>query len=188
MARNRSTLLIAIGAAVFVLGTGMAFLVVHKDNHTAKVNTTSASASSAAPAAVSPRPALAAATANAPAPVTIPDGMEAIAVQVPFVQGVAGYAHAGDTVNVFAIVKSGQPGTPLKAPMTRLILSNVKVISETGPAPGADAGNATYLLALTSSQAEQIVYFTAFESLYLDLTRKGAPPAVTAGRTPANAL
>jgi hypothetical protein len=89
---------------------------------------------------------------------------------------------------VFAIVKTGSSGTPLKAPMARLILSNVKVISETGPAAGADAGNATYLLALTTAQAEQVIYFTTFEALYLDLTRKGAPPAVTTGRTPANAL
>jgi Flp pilus assembly protein CpaB len=134
------------------------------------------------------RPALAAATANAPAPISIPDGMEAVAVQLGHVPGVAGYAHAGDTVNVFAIVKTGSSGTPLKAPMARLILSNVKVISETGPAAGADAGNATYLLALTTAQAEQVIYFTTFEALYLDLTRKGAPPAVTTGRTPANAL
>jgi Flp pilus assembly protein CpaB len=186
MARNRSTLLIAIGAAVFVLGTGMAFLVVHSDKKSGTVKTTQASASTPAPAVE--HPALAAATANAPAPVSIPDGMEAVAVQVPFVQGVAGYAHAGDTVNVFAVVKTGQSGTPLKPPMAKLILSNVKVISETGPAAGADAGNATYLLALTSAQAEQIIYFSSFEALYLDLTRKGAAPAVTTGRTPTNAL
>ena len=187
MARNRSTMLIAIGVAVFVLGTGMAFLVVHGDKKNNKASATSASASSPAPVAAE-HPALAAATANAPAPVNIPDGMEAVAVQVPFVPGVAGYVHAGDTVNVFAVVKNGQSGTPLRPPMARLILTNVKVISETGPAAGADAGNATYLLALTSSQAEQVIYFTSFESLYLDLTRKGAPPAVTTGRTPTNAL
>lgn len=187
MARNRSTLLIAIGAAVFVLGTGMAFLVVHSDKKSGTVATTHASASSPAPAVVD-HPALAAATANAPAPVSIPDGMEAVAVQVPFVQGVAGYAHAGDTVNVFAVVKTGVSGTPLKTPMTKLILSNVKVISETGPLAGADAGNATYLLAVTTTQAEQLMYFSSFEALYLDLTRKGAPPAVTTGRTPTNAL
>lgn len=187
MARNRSTLLIAIGAAVFVLGTGMAFLMVHSDKKSPSAATTRASASTPVTAAVD-HPALAAATANAPAPVSIPDGMEAVAVQVPFVPGVAGYVHAGDTVNVFAVVKNGQSGTPLKPPMARLILSNVKVISETGPAAGADAGNATYLLALNTAQAEQVIYFTSFESLYLDLTRKGAPAVSTTGRTPANAL
>jgi Flp pilus assembly protein CpaB len=181
MARNRSTILIAIGAAVFVLGSTMAFLLVRKDK-----------ASSPPPAATATVPAkasLTAATATAPTPaVSIPDGMEAIAVQLPFVPGGGGYVHAGDDVNIFGIFKTDQPASAPKAPLAKLALSNVKVLSVTSPAPGVDNGAATYLLAVTSSQAEQLAYLTTFQSLYMTLTRKGAPLASTPGHNVANAL
>ena len=185
MARNRSTVLIAVGVAVFVLGTSMAFLLVHgnKKSSSSKANTTAAQTQ--LPAHTN----LAAAAATTPATtLDIPDGMEAVAVQLTFVPGVAGYVHNGDNVNIYGVFKADQPAGGPKVPAVKLALSNVKVLSVTSPAPGADNGAATYLLALTPPQAEQVMYLASLQSLYMSLTRKGAPPASTPGHNISNAL
>jgi hypothetical protein len=186
MARNRSTMLIAVGVAVFVLGSSMAFLLVHSNKKSpSKVSTTAASQTASLPAHTN----LAAAQATTPATsIEIPDGMEAVAVQLTFVPGVAGYVHNGDNVNIYGVFKADQPAGSPKVPAVKLALSNVKVLSVTGPAPGADNGAATYLLALAPSQAEQVMYLASFQSLYMSLTRKGAPAVSTPGHNIGNAL
>jgi hypothetical protein len=64
-----------------------------------------------------------------------------------------------------------------------LIRPGVQALAVSGPAPGADAGNVTYLLALDAAQAEQVVFFAKFESLWLTLAPKGQPKPQTPGRT-----
>ena len=187
MARNRSTILIAVGVAVFVLGSSMAFLLVHSDkkSSSSKVSTAAASQTASLPAHTS----LAAAQATTPATaIDIPAGMEAVAVQLTYVPGGAGYVHNGDNVNIYGVFKTDQPAGGPKVPAVKLALSNVKVLSVTGPAPGADNGAATYLLALTPTQAEQVMYLASFQSLYMSLTRKGAPAVSTPGHNIGNAL
>jgi len=119
---------------------------------------------------------------------TIPEGFEAVAVQLEFVPGVAGYVSAGDRINLFGTVAGTR---------AELVLTNVEVLdvdltipprrgSATDPDTGtsatrASAGAVTYLLALRADDVEKVVYLTEFESLYASLVGDEAPPA---GPTP----
>jgi len=118
----------------------------------------------------------------------IPEGFEAVAVQLDFVPGVAGYVSAGDHINLFGTVGGSR---------AELVLTNVEVLdvdlsipprrgSSTDPDTGtsatrASAGAVTYLLSLRADDVEKVVYLTEFESLYASLVPDDAPPA---GPTP----
>lgn len=177
MARNRSSLLIAIGAAVFVVGTALAFVGVRSHNHS-KNPTVQATAS--APTAVN--------TSNAAASTAvpsfdIPSGKMAVSIQLPTVQGVDGFVKAHDHVNLFGLVKAGSPPpkpglTP--PPAAKLILSNVEVLYVSPVVAGAP--NITFVLALNPADAEQVVYFQSFEALYMSLARSDQGVLNTAGR------
>lgn len=94
------------------------------------------------------------------------------------------------------------PNGPLDA--ARLILPNVQVLDvsqEIAPVtaqPVADNGAQTarlpgnppitYLMALPADQAEKLIYFTSYNSLYLTLLPKDQAPSSTGGRTQADAL
>lgn len=182
MARNRSTALIAVGAAVFVVGAALTFLLLRDDGNTD--GTVTAAAPQGGAAAV---PAASTGTASAPT-VTVPGGKEGVAVQVPAIAGLAGYAKVGDRVNVYGTFKDRQPNAAAKGvPATKLILADAEVLAVTGPAPGAEGGNTTYLLAVNPGAAEQVIYLASFEGIWLSLTPDGAPalPA-TSGRTSQN--
>ena len=67
--------------------------------------------------------------------VQVPAGKEAIAVDVPFVAGGAGYLAPGDLVNVYQVIPAPVQGTSggaadlaASTPRTQLLLTNVKVI------------------------------------------------------------
>ena len=122
---------------------------------------------------------------------TIPEGFEAVAVQLEFVPGVAGYVSAGDRINLFGTVAGTR---------AELVLTNVEVLdvdltipprrgSATDPDTGtsatrASAGAVTYLLALRADDVEKVVFLTEFESLYASLVGDEAPPAgPTAGQS-----
>jgi len=168
MARNRSTALIAIGAAVFVVGAALTFLVVRDDDES-KV-AASAPASSTAAATAQP------AGAAAPAAVKVPAGKEAVAVLVPTVPGLAGYAQVGDEVNVYGTFKDHQPNAAVKGPpLAKLVLSQAKVLAVTAPPPGAEGANATYLLAVNPGEAEKVIYLASFEGIWMSLSADGAP-------------
>jgi Flp pilus assembly protein CpaB len=110
-------------------------------------------------------------------------------VQVPYVAGLAGYARAGDIVNVYGNIDEKGAGSAVSPPATKLILGGVQVLAVTGPAPGADSGNTTYLLALDAAQAEQAIFFAKFQSLWLTLVPKGQPAAQpTTGHSYKNAF
>jgi Flp pilus assembly protein CpaB len=139
--------------------------------------------------------------------IDIPDGKQAVAIQVPFVEGVAGYVGAGDVVNVYAVVESaavtaanagGAAAQVTSNPrLARMMLSNVQVLDvsqevaprrvSTDPNEPRPVGRElVYLLALDPNQAEQMIFTTTYESLYLTLAEKDQPAAPTAGHTYGN--
>jgi Flp pilus assembly protein CpaB len=125
----------------------------------------------------------------------VPEGFEAIAVQIDFVPGGAGYVSAGDRVNLYGIFDTITGDLPV--PRAELLLTNVEVLdvdltipprrgtASADPAqPAAQRASSTavtYLLAVRADDAEKIVYTTEFASIYATLTADEAPPA---GPTP----
>ena len=135
----------------------------------------------------------------------IPAGHEAIAVQIDFVPGGAGYVNPGDRINLYGIYTSTVGERPV--PRAELLLTNVEVLdvdlsipprrgstaTTTDPnqptAQRASGSAVTYLLALRSDDAEKVVFTTEFASFYATLTADEAPPAgPTEGRDPENVL
>jgi len=182
MAMRRSTQMLILGLAVFVIGVGVVLVSFAGgdggSNPTAvSTTTTTIQAGTVVVNAAAP---------TAPLSFTIPEGKQAVAVQVPFVAGLAGYAKAGDTVNVYGNIEKGTI-TPAP-PATKLILPAVEVLAVTGAGPGAEAGNATYLLALDAGQAEQAIFFARYESMWLTLVPKGQAKSQTSGHSYTNAF
>jgi Flp pilus assembly protein CpaB len=186
MAMRRSSQMLILGLAIFVIGAGVVLVSFMgsgdgKDKSAASTTTTTIQAGTV----------VVGATAPGAAPITfkIPDGKQAVAVQVNNVAGIAGYAKAGDIVNVFGNIQNDKTGTNPPPTQTKLILPGVEVLAITAPAPGTETGNATYLLALDTAQAEQAIFFARFESLWLTLVPKGQPKSpATPGRTYSNAF
>ena len=182
MPKRRSTQLLLIGVAVFAIGAGVVLVAlsgsVGKETPAATVTT---STTSLAGTVVVP-PVSTATGPAAPSTFTIPDGKQAVAVQVAFVAGLAGYAQAGDVVNVYATVEKGLPAED-SAPKAKLVLPGVPVLAVTGPGPGTGDGKTTYLLALDAAQAEHAIFLSRFESLWMTLVPKGQPTASTPGRS-----
>ena len=173
--KKRSTILVAVGAGVFVVGTGLATFATRdtggSDVKAAATQTTSAVG------AVSP-----AAGAAANTSFLIPEGHQAIAVNVPFVAGLAGYAKAGDVVNVYGAYKAIPVGP--EDPVGKLVLQKVKVLAVT---PGVGGGESTYVLAAKTTDAEAIVYLTNFQKVWLTLARDDQGSLVPKGFSDANA-
>jgi hypothetical protein len=176
MGKNRSTILIAIGAAVFVVGAGLAFLAVRGNDADPSPRVQTAAVAAPKTGAVT------AAGAAAPS-FEIPEGKQALAVAVDYVRGVAGFVKAGDKVNVFGTVKPGSPPPKgLTTPVAKLVLPDVQVLSVSAPAAAA-GGPTTFVLALNPADAEQVVYFQTFEGLYLSLARSDQGVVTTPGRS-----
>ncbi len=115
--------------------------------------------------------------------VRIPDGKTALAVQLGFVPGVAGFVGSGDRINVYGLMEEG-PG----APSAKLIMQNTEVlnVSPSG-ATAQTAGSEVkpiFLLAVTPQEAERLAFLTTFQQLYFSLVPKDARPA---GPTPGTA-
>jgi hypothetical protein len=183
--------MLLVGVAVFVIGAGVVLVTLTGSGgrgSTAPPATTSTTAQ--AGTVVVPGSAPVPGVSAPPSTFTIPAGKQAVAVQVPFVAGLAGYAQPGDLVNVYATVEKGQTGADATVPpVARLLLPAVQVLTVTGPGPGSGDGKTTYLLALDAAQAEQAIFFSRFESLWMTLVPKGQPAAVpTPGRTYKNAF
>ena len=182
---RRSTQMLILGLAIFAIGAGVVLVSFtgsggDSDKTAASTTTTTVQAGTVF---------VNTATPSAPTSFTIPDGKQAVAVQLPYVGGLAGYAKAGDKVNVYGTIDDKGAGADPAPPATRLILSGVDVLAVTGPGPGAETGNATYLLALDTTQAEQVIFFAKFQSLWLTLVPKGqAPQPRPAGHTYKNAF
>lgn len=117
----------------------------------------------------------------------IPDGKTALAVQLGNVSGVAGFAGAGDRINIYGIVK---PSVLPPDGEARLILQNIEVLNVNGTTLAATQGQPggtglVFLLAVSPVEAERLVHLTTFEALYFSLVAKDKP-AVSA--TPGSGL
>jgi Flp pilus assembly protein CpaB len=140
--------------------------------------------------------------------VQVPTGKEAIAVDVPFVAGGAGYLAPGDLVNIYQVIPGpvkdvggGTAELPYSTPHTQLILTNVRVIdvqlqvaslggstpatNQTGVVsrPNSTADHLTVLLALDAIDAEKVIFGSSSIGLNLYLTRVG-DQAAASGPTP----
>ncbi len=112
----------------------------------------------------------------------IPSGKRVLALELDHVRGVAGFVGAGDRVDVYG-VSTGNHGTP---PGVQLVLQGVEVLNVNGTglpsAQGQPGGpGLVYLLAVTPSEAERLIYLSSFQQLYFSLTAKDAPAS---GPTP----
>lgn len=178
MAIRRSSQMLILGLAIFVIGAGVVLVSFmgsgDGDESTASTTTTTIQAGTVL---VNSAPA-------APTSFTIPDGKQAVAIQMPFLPGLAGYAKSGDTVNIYGVVDEKGVGVEPAPPLAKLLLPGVEVLAVTAPAAGAESGTATYLLAVDAAQAEQAIFFAKFQSMWLTLVPKGQPKApATPGRT-----
>lgn len=135
--------------------------------------------------------------------IEIPDGMQAVSITVPFTAGVAGYAGPGDLVNIYQSILPAAPGAPEPTPSTRLMAANVEVLDvsdevaprradpiATGDTPAetttpgrAGAESITFLLAVDASMAEQIIFASTNDELWLTLVPEDQEPATTPGAT-----
>ncbi|MGH9281954.1 MAG: RcpC/CpaB family pilus assembly protein [Acidimicrobiales bacterium] len=183
-AMRRSTQMLMLGLAVFVIGAGVVILTLSGSDGGSSAVAPTTSTTVQKGTVVIP----VVTGAAVPTTFTIPEGKQAVAVQVPFVAGLAGYAKAGDLVNIYATLEKGSPSPDLAPPLAKLVLPAVEVLAVTGPGPGTGAGNTTYLLALDASQAEQAIFLARFESVWMTLTTKGQPVPTTPGRSNKNAL
>ena len=180
MTRPRSNILVAIGSAGLILGVIVVLLVIkHNNDNNKKKNQTAVTAPAAgAPATVPP-------VAGQPAvlaPLPIPAGKQALAIQTSYIQGGAGYAKQGDIVDVYGVIK-GQPiNLNLKLPFAKLIVQNVQVLAVTGASPATAPTSPVYLLAVDANQAEQVIFLSTFESIYLSIVLKNQPAVPTPGR------
>ena len=188
MNKGKSNNILFVGVAVFAVGAALAFFGLSSNSKKPKVEQQSAPIAATTPGTqvrtvqVGTVPAAAGAVTF-----TVPKGKQAVAVEMPSVPGLAGYAQPGDYVNIYANVRSGDTSSRMKEPLTKLVLAGVKVLDVRSPAVGT-AGNATYLLALDVSEAERVIFFAKYESLWLALTDKDQKPVTTAGRSYQNVL
>jgi Flp pilus assembly protein CpaB len=118
--------------------------------------------------------------------VVIPPGKRALALELAPVAGVAGFAGAGDRIDVFAVSKAGEGAV-------RLVLQGVEVLNVNGVGLTAAQGqpgspNLIYLLAVTPGDAERLIYLHEFEKMYFDLVPKNEPPVKTPGAAASGVL
>lgn len=133
------------------------------------------------------------------AEIEVPEGMEAVAVTLPFDPAVAGYVKAGDTVTVYAVVQEaeaaavttidgltvdGRPEDDRPSPVVQTILNDVVILDvsndlapryETQVEARPAVGQITYLMALEPADAARIIYAVANESIYLTLAGDESP-------------
>ena len=169
---RRSTPLIGIGAAALAVGALATLAGITSDKPGVKVGTS------------------AAAGAETTAPeFKIPEGKQALAVALDPVAGTAGVAKAGSHIDVFAAVtKKNEGGNSSNA--ARMIIQNVEVLEVQTATPlntasaavnkeaptAATSSSTVFVLAVTPSQAEKLVYHAAFSRLWFSVLPAGQGP------------
>jgi pilus assembly protein CpaB len=128
----------------------------------------------------------------------IPVGQNAVTINLGIPQGVARYIQAGAITNVYATFKALPNAQPADAIITKLILSNVKVLAnqpavtdlEKQSATTVAAGNGEIILtlAVTPDQAEKLIFAKENGSLWFGLVNPANPPVTSGGRTFKTAL
>ena len=187
MSNNKSTRIIAIGVAVFVIGGALLFLLLRNNNSTSKAKTTTAATApttTVAPGSVSISQS---ATPTTVIQFKIPDGLNAVDIPMDYFAGGGGYVRAGDQINVFAILNKDCTNDKFPA-VVKLILSNVKVLEVLGTPPAPSGASASFLLALSPQNAERLIYNAKFGGLYMTLTTNNEPVASTTGVSCTNPL
>jgi len=190
MKQNRSTPIIALGLAVFVVGAALLFLLLRNDS---KSSNASKPATRAGAAAATTSTTAAGGVTFSASPTTsviqfkVPDGQRALSVQMDYFGGGGGFIRSGDTVDAYVLVnkdcKDLKTGLAVK-----LIEPNLKVLEAIGQGP-AQAGQPTnFLLAVTPQQAERIIFLKTAFQLYFTLSGPNQPPATTTGVTCTNGI
>lgn len=133
----------------------------------------------------------------------IPSGQNAVTINLGVPQGVARYIQPGSEANVYATYKL-LPGVvkPEDATLTKLVLSNIKVLANEIKLPSteeaqaaaaagqaAPQGEILLTVAVTPDQAEKLIFAKENGSVWLGLVNPGDAPTTTlAGRTFRTAL
>ena len=176
--RNRATVLIAVGLTMFFVAGALAFASL-RDNDGEK-NVTNANSADEPPVVTVQQAAESTPTTAVPQ-LKIPNGKEAVEVQLSATNGIAPYARVGDRVNVYGVLKAPADRAPKPAPATKLVISNVELLAVNN----GTGANTVVVLAVSAAEAEQVIHLASFEAIYLTLLRDGAPPvnpASTPGR------
>jgi pilus assembly protein CpaB len=127
----------------------------------------------------------------------IPEGFEAVAVEVGIPPGVAGYIRGGDRVSLIATLEApgatttDADGTVTEEPgdvRTQYLLQAIEVLAvgqRTTQAEGDQAPQSSVLMtvALQPEDAEKLVFAIENASLYFTLLPEDAEPQDTPGRT-----
>ncbi len=186
MEKGRSNNILFIGVAVFAVGALLAFFGL-KSNGKPVAQPQSAPITAATPGANTVRTVTVGNQTTGITTFTVPKGKQAVQIEVPAIPGLGGYVKPGDLINIYATVRNQQPAIKLKTPFVKLVLSNVKVLDVHAPGIAA-GGNATYLLALDTSEAEQVIFYAKYESMWIALAAADAKPETSAGHGYSNIL
>lgn len=132
--------------------------------------------------------------ASASRAIAVPEGLEGLTIEIPYIQAGARYIGVGDRINVYALMGAGAP------PEVRRILAGVEVLDvdrtratlqasrgANTASPGG-TGPVVYLLAVNPVDAERFMFLSTFEGLWLTLASEDQPPAATPGRRYDNVL
>ena len=123
----------------------------------------------------------------------IPEGKTALAVQLKNVAGLAGFAAAGDRIDIYGVSRESAPSSTA-GPSVHLIMQQVEVLNVNGGTVAAvqgkpDGADLVYLLAVTPADGERLIYLTSFQQLYFSLVPQGQiPVGSTPGAGPADSL
>ena len=123
----------------------------------------------------------------------IPEDKTALAIRLTNVPGVAGFAGAGDRINIYGVTKPTEEAAPA-GPSVRLIMQHIEVLNVNGGAVTTlqgqpDGPDLVYLLAVTPAEAERLIYLMTFEQLYFSLVPRDQPPvSSTPGSGPNDSL
>jgi hypothetical protein len=181
---RRSIILVVCGVLTILVGIAVALLSSDQSAPASSpaVEADAATGGGADAGASAAAPADPAADAPAPNRPEVPEGTEAVAIEAAYVAGGAGFAGAGDEVNVFALV-DGPPSA------TVAVLSNVTVLEVSGTNSGASSGGSsastpkqvTFVLAVPVDEVEAIVRAAGFNRLYVTVPSEDSPPRATFG-------
>ena len=176
--QRRSTIIVLAGMLTLLLGAA---------------TTVSALRGRAAPAAAAPNAAAGAAAAPSAA-LAIPDGRRALAVSLDPVAATAGVAQTGSRVDVYAAV-GGKDGANANA--ARMIMQSIEVLRVDGGASTSSTakdtlesvrGATVFVLAVTPTEAEKLVFHGSFSKLWFSVVDAGEPKVSTPGVNGANQL
>lgn len=149
---TRSNRLLAVGAVVTLLGAALVLAVITlqrpADPVASETTATSESTTDTRADDVASRDDPAA----TPSALTVPDGLEAVALTVDFEGSVAGLPEVGDRVHVYGVpvaspLGSGEDG----ATRIRRLLEDVEVLAVTGADHETNGGNPTVVLGVEPS-------------------------------------